>query len=263
MGNIIFIYRFLIMQASACLFGIALIFGIIVSHMLWQESWLIARYDALFVYAVLLQSVLLATKQETLPELRVIFMFHIIGTVMELFKTHVGSWHYPEMNVIRIAGVPLFSGFMYSAVGSYIARCWRLYECRFEHYPQTWLTASLAGAIYGNFFSHHYVVDMRYLLFAGIIILYLKTRVTFWVADRETSLPLLLPFAMLAVLLWLAENIATAANIWLYPHQLQQWQMVSVHKIGSWFMLMLLSFVLVSFIHKPQQSMLADGGRMG
>ena len=37
---------------------------------------------------------------------------------MEVFKTEAGSWTYPEDNLLRIGGVPLFSGFMYAAVGS-------------------------------------------------------------------------------------------------------------------------------------------------
>ena len=52
----------------------------------------------------------------------------LVGTVMEMFKTGVGSWIYPEPSFFRIGGVPLFSGFMYAAVGSYIARAWRLFD---------------------------------------------------------------------------------------------------------------------------------------
>lgn len=47
----------------------------------------------------------------------VITIFHVVGTAMEVFKTHAGSWVYPEENFFRIGGVPLFSGFMYAAVG--------------------------------------------------------------------------------------------------------------------------------------------------
>jgi hypothetical protein len=42
----------------------------------------------------------------------VILIYPVVGTVMELFKTHMCSWTYPEPALIRIAGVPLFSGFM-------------------------------------------------------------------------------------------------------------------------------------------------------
>jgi len=53
-----------------------------------------------------------------------------------LFKTSAGSWLYPEPSLLRIGGVPLFSGFMYAAVGSYIARVWRICDFRFTHYPE-------------------------------------------------------------------------------------------------------------------------------
>jgi uncharacterized membrane protein YoaT (DUF817 family) len=74
---------------------------------------------------------------------------------MEVFKTSVGSWIYPQASVLRIAGVPLFTGFMYASVSSYIARVWRLFDFRFTRHPPLVLTLPLTGAIYLNFFSHH------------------------------------------------------------------------------------------------------------
>ena len=61
-----------------------------------------------------------------------------VGTLMELFKTSHGSWIYPEHNLLRIGGVPLFSGFMYASIGSFIARIQRLLDIRFEAYPPLW-----------------------------------------------------------------------------------------------------------------------------
>ncbi len=49
----------------------------------------------------------------------------------------------------------------------------------------------------------------------------------------------------LAGLVWLAENIATYTNIWLYPSQVEQWHWVGLGKVGSWYLLLLLSLVLV------------------
>ena len=78
---------------------------------------------SLLLAAVAIQIAMLAFRLETFEEARVIFVFHVVGTVMEIFKTSVGSWLYPEPSLLRIGGVPLFSGFMYAAIGSYIARC--------------------------------------------------------------------------------------------------------------------------------------------
>ena len=112
---------------------------------------------------------MLATRLETWEEARVIFVFHIVGTVMEIFKTGVGSWLYPEDSLLRIAGVPLFSGFMYASVGSYLARVWRIFDFSFTRFPPIWLQAALAAAIYANFFSHHFLPDIRIALFLASV----------------------------------------------------------------------------------------------
>ena len=84
-----------------------------------------------------------------------------------MFKTAAGSWVYPEFAVLRIGGVPLFTGFMYAAVGSYIARAWRVFDFRFTRHPPVWVVTLLAAAAYVNFFTHHFVVDVRAGLFVA------------------------------------------------------------------------------------------------
>ena len=44
--------------------------------------------------------------------------FHLIGLALEVFKVHTGSWAYPDAGMVRIGGVPVFSGFMDTSVGS-------------------------------------------------------------------------------------------------------------------------------------------------
>ncbi|MEO0718994.1 MAG: DUF817 domain-containing protein [Pseudomonadota bacterium] len=241
--------RFAALQVSAAVFGIALLALIALSHLFWPESAPIDRYDALFIAAVLIQIALLAAKWETWDEAKVIIVFHLVGTVMELFKTAAGAWIYPEESILRIGQVPLFTGFMYSAVGSYIARSWRLYQMTLEGYPRQLYAGLLAAAIYVNFFAHHYVWDWRLLLFAATVLLFGRCWATIHVANRSARFPLLVLFLSVGVLIWVAENIATAANIWLYPSQQNGWTPVSSAKIGSWFLLMIISFVLVSTLH--------------
>ena len=60
---------------------------------------------------------------------------------------------------MAIGGVPLFSGFMYGSVGSYMARVIRVFDMQFAPYPRFPLTVLLAGAIYINFFAHHVLPD--------------------------------------------------------------------------------------------------------
>src|SRR5690606_30166563 len=139
-------------QGWACLFGGAMLALIVGTFLWWPEGDMLSRYDFLVVGAVAIQAVMLALRLETLEEARVIFLFHVAGTVMELFKTAHGSWIYPEDSLLRIGAVPLFSGFMYAAVGSYIARVQRIFHIRVRGYPPLWTTWLLAAAIYVNFF---------------------------------------------------------------------------------------------------------------
>lgn len=239
-------------QAWACLFGGAMLALLVGTHLLWPDRAPVARYDALVLGAVALQAAMLALRLESWEEARVIFLFHVAGTVMELFKTAHGSWIYPEASVLRIGDVPLFSGFMYAAVGSYIARVQRIFHIRVRAYPPLWTTWMLAGAIYVNFFAHHSLPDVRLALFAATAVLFAKAR--FWfTADRaRRSMPILLGYGLVALFIWFAENLATFARAWTYPDQAAGWEMVSLAKLGSWFLLMIVSVVLVSIVHRPQ-----------
>ena len=253
------LYEFLLFgfkQAWACLFGGLLLALLLATFLFYPEQASLHRYDFLTLAALVIQAGMLLFRLETWDEAKVILLFHVVGTVMEIFKTAVGSWIYPEAAVLRIGGVPLFSGFMYAAVGSYIARVWRIFDFRFAAYPSRWSTYVLAIAIYANFFSHHYIMDLRWLLFAATSILFWRTRVYFrnWQAYRW--MPLLVGFGLVALFIWFAENIATFAGAWIYPNQSETWQLVSFSKFGSWFLLMLISFVLVSLVHpirRPDQ----------
>ena len=248
-------YEFLLFgvkQAWACLFGGAMLAALLLTHWLYPDDAALARYDFLFLAAVALQAALILLKLERPREIGVIFVFHVVGTLMELFKTAQGSWVYPEDNLIRIAGVPLFSGFMYACVGSYLARVWRLFEFRFTGYPPVWTTAVLAAAAYVNFFTHHYTVDLRWVLFAVSGVLFARAWVWFRPDVAYRRMPLLLGFVLVALFIWLAENIATFAVAWRYPDQRDAWSVVSLAKFGSWYLLMLLSYVLVSLVHGPK-----------
>jgi uncharacterized membrane protein YoaT (DUF817 family) len=242
-----------VLQAWACLFA-GVLLGFILLTKLSYPAWIpIARYDLLLLIALLTQFALLALKFERIEEAKVILLFHVVGTVMELFKTAKGSWIYPDANVVRVAGVPLFSGFLYSAVGSYIARCWRLFDFRFSNYPDARWTWLLALLIYINFFTHHYIVDGRVALFVMAALIYGSTVIHFTVDRMPRRMPLLLGFFLVSLFIWLAENIGSFSAVWLYPHQLRTWSPVTWSKLGSWFLLMIISFVLVSLVNPPRE----------
>jgi uncharacterized membrane protein YoaT (DUF817 family) len=171
---------------------------------------------------------------------------------MEVFKTSVGSWIYPEASLLRIGGVPLFSGFMYAAIGSYIARCWRLFDFRFTRHPPLWALTLLAVAIYINFFAHHYLPDARLLLFAATALLFGRCWIHFKVWSVHRRMPLLLGFGLVALFIWLAENIGTFTAAWVYPNQRHGWALVPLGKLGAWFLLMIISYTLVALLNQPQ-----------
>ena len=241
-------------QGWACLFGALMLALLLATYLFYPENALLHRYDFLTFAAVAIQVGMLAFRLETFREAKVILVFHIVGTVMELFKTAVGSWIYPEPAILKIGEVPLFSGFMYAAVGSYIARVWRIFDFRFTRYPARWATWLLAAAIYVNFFAHHWLPDIRLLLFLATALLFFRTRVHFRIWQDHRWMPLLFGFFLVALFIWGAENIGTFANAWTYPDQSGEWRMVSLGKLGSWYLLMLISFVLVSLVQPIQRS---------
>jgi uncharacterized membrane protein YoaT (DUF817 family) len=243
-------FRFGVKQGWACLFGGAMLALLLGSFLFYPSQAPLARYDFLTIAALAIQLALMRLGLETRDEAVVIFMFHIVGTVMEVFKTAIGSWIYPEESLLRIGGVPLFTGFMYAAVGSYLARVWRLFEFRFTRHPPFRTTALLAVAIYVNFFTHHFLPDARYILFAAAALLFGPTWVHFRVWRVHRRMPLLLGFLLVALFIWFAENLGTLSRAWIYPSQADGWSPVSFAKFGSWFLLMLISYVLVCGVKK-------------
>lgn len=244
--------RFGVKQAWACLFGGLMLALLIATWALYPKGVALARYDFLVLASVAIQIGMIALKLETREEALVILIFHVIGTIMEIFKTSVGSWVYPEPSLLRIGGVPLFSGFMYAAVGSYIARAWRLFDFRFTRYPPIWSTVLLAAAIYVNFFAHHFVGDIRWVLFAGYAALFGRSFIYYRVHRHWRSMPVLVATLLVALFIWFAENIGTFTAAWSYPNQKSGWAMVSIGKLGAWYLLMIISAVLVSLVNAPR-----------
>jgi uncharacterized membrane protein YoaT (DUF817 family) len=238
--------RFAWLEALSCSFAAALFAGLLVAYVVPLP---IARYDALLIWCVIVTAGFWVAGLETWREVLVIVAFHLLGLGLELFKVHVGSWSYPEDAVTKVAGVPLFSGFMYSAVGSYICQAWRWLQLRVTGYP-AWGTTAVAVAIYANFFTHQWIWDLRVALaLVGIVVLR-RTMVHFTVGDARYRMPLALSFLLIGLFLWLAENAATYLNAWKYPGQLDVWEAVHTSKIGSWALLVTMSFVLVATVKR-------------
>ncbi len=249
-----FIFEFIsfgIKQAWACLFGGLMLAILLGTYLYYPANVTLARYDFITLMAVFIQIILVLTRLETLEEARIILVFHIVGTVMELFKTHAGSWIYPEAGLLKVGDVPLFSGFMYACVGSYLARVWRIFDFRFNRFPSLKWQSLLAILVYVNFFTHHYIWDIRNLLFIGAFVLYSPSVIWFKPDEKHRPMPLIIGMFLVSLFIWFAENIGTFARAWSYPGQEVTWHMVTFAKLGSWFLLMLISFVLVAWVHRP------------
>jgi len=235
-----------IKQARACLF--AGLFFAAVFTVPRAGLFGVPRYDLLLVIAIAIQLAMVWAGLESWDELKAITLFHLIGFALEVFKTSgsVRSWSYPDPAYTKILGVPLFSGFMYAAVGSYIIQSWRVLDLRVRHHPPYWMAALIALAIYANFFSHHYIGDYRWYLAACALGLYARTTVIFRPFDRDRTMPLLLAFLLIGFFVWLAENISTFFGVWTYPNQLGAWASVHVGKWSSWSLLVIMTFTIVA-----------------
>ena len=236
-------YTFVVQQALSCLFPILVFTMLAISH-LFKGT--IPRYDFMLVACVLIQVALYFTKIETKDEVLVICIFHLLGLMMELFKVHYGSWAYPEFAYTKLFGVPLYSGFMYASVASYMCQAWRRLDLQILYWPHHYTARIIGALIYLNFFSNHFIYDVRYLI--GLLILYFFRRsvVVFYLENKAYRIPTILSFLLIGFFIWLAENAATLLGAWKYAYQHNGWTMVNYQKISSWGFLVIVSFIIVA-----------------
>ncbi|MHB1330848.1 MAG: DUF817 domain-containing protein [Minisyncoccota bacterium] len=216
------------------------------------------RYDFLFLSALLIQIILYVTHLETKDEVKTIFLFHLIGFALEVFKTHplIGSWSYPEPGFFKVLNVPLYSGFMYAAVGSYISQSWKIFKLELSHIPSYASSVLIGVLIYANFFLHHFTVDLRWILIITVFILYWKTKVSFLVTKSRRSMYMNIAFMLIAFFIWIAENISTYFGAWQYPNQIHEWNVVGASKITSWFLMVIISFIIVAYLKHYKKDVL-------
>lgn len=233
-------------NARACVFAAS--FFVILLGSKFVEVPGLARYDLILLATLALQGVLIATKVETGDEVRTLLLFHALGFGLEVFKTQpgIGSWAYPEPGLFKLWGVPLYSGFMYAAVASYMVQAWRGFHLRLTGYPSHAISIALALAIYANFFTHHFVPDLRWVLVALVLWLFRGTRVWFTPLERERWMPLPLAFLLIGFFVWIAENVSTFFGAWVYPHQIEGWRLVGFGKLSSWALLVIVTFIIVA-----------------
>lgn len=231
-------------QAMSCIFPVAIFGTLAISK--WINIPFIYRYDLILLVLIAVQYLMYRSRLETLDEIKVICVFHIIGLALELYKVQMGSWSYPEQGYSKLFGVPLYSGFMYASVASYMCQVWRRLKMDMTRWPGIVPASALGSAIYLNFFTHHFIPDFRLWLMALVAIVFWKTRIFYTVREKTFQMPLTIAFLLVGFFIWLAENIATFFGAWKYPNQQEIWQFVSFGKISSWFLLVIISVIIVA-----------------
>lgn len=234
--------RFAWLETRCCLFALTVFAGLAVTKVLPLP---IARYDALLIYCVLVTVAFRLFRLESTREILVICGFHLIGLAFEFVKVPLGSWAYPEPALTKVLGVPLYSGFLYAAVGSYVLAAWRIFHLRVSGYRAV-ATTAVAAAVYVNLITHHWLPDLRWPLTALLVVVTWGATVHFTVGQHRYRMPLALSFALIGFFLWVAENVATYLGAWQYPHQLEVWRLVDPAKATAWAMLISVAFVLVA-----------------
>ena len=248
--------RFAWVEAQCCLFAVLFFAGLALVRLFPLP---VDTADALVVWCLGVTLVLWLVRWETGREVAVIFGFHLVGLALELFKVRQGSWSYPDTGVVTIGGVPLYSGFMYAAVGSYVCQAWRRLDLRITGY-RPWATAGVAALVYLNFFTSHVTVDVRVLLALALLVVTRRTWVHFTVRARRYAMPLALSFVLIGFFLWAAENGATFLRAWQYPSQESVWTLVHAAKLGSWSLLVVVSIVLVAAMKALEGQLYGTGG---
>lgn len=230
-------------QALCCIFPVIIFAALAITKMLHVPY----RYDIILFVCLAAQLLMVYFKLETWDEVKVISLFHLIGLFLELYKVNItGSWAYPEFAYSKIGGVPIYSGFMYASVASYICQAWRRFDLAFHNWPLKRITYPIALAIYANFFTNYFLPDARWIIIASLFIFFYKTYVTFWVNNTMYKMNIIVAYLLIGFFIWVAENISTFFGAWQYPNQKKSWDIVDLSKISSWFLLVIISIIIVA-----------------
>lgn len=230
-------------QFRSAIFGFTIILALALTEFIHIPH--LARYDLLLLLVVLIQALLLLSHYERAYDLIPIMTFHLLGMLLEIFKVHQGSWSYPGPGLLKIACVPLYSAFMYSAIGSYIVRAMKEFDLEALHWPRLSFSLGLAVLIYLNFFTDTYHFDFRNALYLLIILVFWQTKFTFVVGAKRHEMPAILSFFLIGLFIYFAENIGSYFSAWRYSYQLSHWKPVDLGKLSSWSLLIIVSIMIV------------------
>lgn len=244
--------EFVRIQALCCLFAFLVVGLLALTDALPLRGWGLSRADLMLAGVLLVQAALLLSRFETVREALALLLFHLLGFALEVFKVAHGSWSYDTSGLSVVAGVPLYAGFMYASVGSYMAQAWRRMALSLHHAPPLPVQVLLAAAAYLNFFTHHYGPDLRWPITALIALAYARTRVHFSLLGQRLQMPLLTSFALIGLAVYVAENAGTFLGAWVYPQQAGGWRMVDMGKWLAWTLMVIVAFLIVSSLKRVE-----------
>ncbi|RYG86385.1 DUF817 family protein [bacterium] len=231
-------------EAEAGLFGWGVFAGLALSHLPLP----IARYDFLLLWCLGLQAWMMLSGRERGREIAIVAAFHLLGLGLEMYKVRYGSWSYPESAVTKVLDVPLYSGFMYASVASYMMNARRTLNLRFHGVPAAPMLVLGTGAIYANFLLARRFGDVRGWILAGLALLLWPMRVEFDWNRKRTRMPILVALTLIGFFVFLAENVCTALGAWVYPHQAAGWQPVEMGKIVSWILMSTVALLVITLM---------------
>ncbi|MDM5297207.1 DUF817 domain-containing protein [Bacillus pumilus] len=237
------LFHFAYLQAISCLFPVMIFAALAISKVVSLPY--LHRYDFILLLCLIAQMLMLYLRLETKAELKVLCLFHLIGLCLEIYKVHMGSWSYPEEAYTKVFGVPLYSGFMYASVASYIYQAFSRLHVQVISWPHPFFSIGISMCIYLNFFTHHWIYDLRWWLTLFLVVVFRRTAVSFQVGASTFYMPLVVSFLLIGFFIWIAENVTTFLGAWQYPNQQQAWSFVHLGKISSCFLLVVISIVLV------------------
>lgn len=235
-----------IKNAAACFFPVIIFVLLFITNHVSVPG--IYRYDLLLLLCLGVQAYMYFSSMESKEELKIICVFHLLGVGMEWWKVSHGVWAYPDPALTKLFGVPLFSGFMYASVASFITQSWKYFATQLHGWPPVWQVNLMALAIYGNFFANQYVTDIRWVLIPLLVLMFWNTSASFTTNGQRRTMPITLSFLFITFFIWIAENICTYLGAWQYTDQAAGWKIVPSWIIGSWFLLVIVSFILVAQI---------------
>jgi len=222
------------------------IFALVIFAGLWISPIVpLPRYDFMLILCLGMQWWMVRRGLESREDLKLITVFHLLGLGLELYKVNTGSWSYPEESYTKFFGVPLYSGFMYAAVASYILQAWRNFDLSFVGMPSRFWAWVSVGLIYGNLLLSRVLGDWRWLVIGILIFVFGRSVVHFTCDRRRLQMPFSVALVLIGFFIWVAENICTYLGAWVYPHQESVWSPVHASKIVSWTLMAIVAFVCV------------------